>query len=164
MGSKGDFHTHSTASDGCLTPTELVDLVASQGVEYHALTDHDSTEGISEASVAGRRHAGYHLIPGVEFGTDIEGAEIHMLGLFLSPDDGDLQAILKELRDGRLDRGEGIVNKLREQGYMIEWSRVQEIRPWSKGEQALRLTDGRELVIGRAYREAVVARTLLRTC
>jgi predicted metal-dependent phosphoesterase TrpH len=63
----------------------------------------------------------------VEFGTDIEGAEIHMLGIFLSPDDGELQDVLKELRDGRLDRGEGIVNKLREQGKMIEWSRVQEI-------------------------------------
>jgi predicted metal-dependent phosphoesterase TrpH len=127
MASKGDFHTHSTASDGRLTPTELVDLVASQGVQYHALTDHDSTEGVAEAAAAGQRHVAYHLIPGVEFGTDIEGAEIHMLGLFLSPDDKDLQAILKELRDGRLDRGEGIVNKLREQGYMIEWSRVQEI-------------------------------------
>jgi len=127
MASKGDFHTHSTASDGRLTPTELVDLVASQGVQYHALTDHDSTEGVSEAADAARRHDGYHLIPGVEFGTDIEGAEIHMLGLFLSPDDESLQAVLKELRDGRLDRGLGIVNKLREQGKMIEWARVQEI-------------------------------------
>jgi predicted metal-dependent phosphoesterase TrpH len=127
MGSKGDFHTHSTASDGRLTPTELVDLVASQGVQYHALTDHDSTEGVAEARTAAGKHPGYHLIPGVEFGTDIEGAEIHMLGLFLSPDDPELQSILKELRDGRLDRGEGIVKKLREQGNMIEWSRVQEI-------------------------------------
>jgi predicted metal-dependent phosphoesterase TrpH len=127
MGSKGDFHTHSTASDGRLTPTELVDLVASQGVQYHALTDHDSTQGIAEAREAGKKHDGYHLIPGVEFGTDIDGAEVHMLGLFLSPEDDELQTVLKELRDGRLDRGEGIVNKLREQGKMIEWSRVQEI-------------------------------------
>ena len=127
MASKGDFHTHSTASDGRLTPAALVDLVAKQGVEYHALTDHDSTEGIAEAREAGKKHANYHLIPGVEFGTDIEGAEIHMLGLFLSPDDPELQSTLKELRDGRLDRGEGIVNKLREQGYMIEWERVREI-------------------------------------
>jgi predicted metal-dependent phosphoesterase TrpH len=127
MASKGDFHTHSTASDGRLTPTQLVDLVASQGVQYHALTDHDSTEGIAEARAASKKHAQHHLIPGVEFGTDIEGAEIHMLGLFLSPDDAELQQVLKELRDGRLDRGEGIVKKLREQGKMIEWSRVQEI-------------------------------------
>ena len=48
MGSKGDFHTHSTASDGRLSPTEIVDLAAQQGVQYHALTDHDSTEGIAE--------------------------------------------------------------------------------------------------------------------
>jgi predicted metal-dependent phosphoesterase TrpH len=127
MGSKGDFHTHSTASDGRLTPTELVELAVSQGVRYHALTDHDSTEGIAEARAAAAKHPGYQLIPGVEFGTDIEGAEVHMLGLFLDPDDPELQAVLKELRDGRLDRGEGIVRKLRELGYMIEWSRVQEI-------------------------------------
>jgi hypothetical protein len=127
MVSKGDFHTHSTASDGRLTPTQLVDLAASRGVQYHALTDHDSTEGVAEAREAAKRHPDFHLIPGVEFGTDIEGAEIHMLGLFLSPDDVELQTVLKELRDGRLDRGEGIVNKLREQGKMIEWSRVQQI-------------------------------------
>ena len=45
---------------------------------------------------------------------------------------------------------------------IVNWSRVQEIRPWSRGEQTLRLTEGRELVIGRAYREALVARTPLR--
>ena len=127
MGSKGDFHTHSTASDGRLSPTELVDLVASQGVQYHALTDHDSTQGVAEAMAAGEKYENYHLIPGVEFGTDIDGAEVHMLGLFLSPHDEELQKVLWELREGRLDRGEGIVNKLREQGKMIEWSRVQEI-------------------------------------
>jgi predicted metal-dependent phosphoesterase TrpH len=127
MASKGDFHTHSTASDGRLSPTELVDLAAGQGVVYHALTDHDSTEGIAEARVAAARHANYHLIPGVEFGTDIEGAEVHMLGLFLHPDDGELQQRLSRLRAGRLDRGRGIVEKLRSLGLMIEWERVQQI-------------------------------------
>lgn len=127
MGSKGDFHTHSTASDGRLSPTELVDLVASQGVQYHALTDHDSTEGIAEARAAGAKHANYHLIPGVEMGTDIEGFEVHMLGLFLHPDDAELQEKLKQLRAGRVDRGLGIVEKLRGLGVMVEWERVQQI-------------------------------------
>jgi predicted metal-dependent phosphoesterase TrpH len=113
MTSKADFHTHSTASDGRLTPTELVDLAAAQGLVYHALTDHDSTEGIAEARRAAAKHANYHLIPGVEFGTDIEGAEVHMVGLFLSPEDADLQQRLASLRAGRLDRGQGIVEKLR---------------------------------------------------
>jgi predicted metal-dependent phosphoesterase TrpH len=127
MASKGDFHTHSTASDGILTPTQLVDLVASQGVTYHALTDHDSTEGIAEARVAASRHPGYVLIPGVEMGTDIEGAEVHMLGLYLDPADAELQKLLAGLREGRVGRGYGIVQKLRGMGIMIEWERVQEI-------------------------------------
>ena len=124
---RGDFHTHSTASDGKLSPTELVDLAASQGVVYQALTDHDSTEGIAEARRAAAKHAGYTLIPGVEFGTDIEGAEVHMLGLYLYPEDEELQATLASLRAGRVDRGEAIVDKLRELGKMIEWARVKEI-------------------------------------
>jgi len=127
MASRGDFHTHSTASDGRLTPTELVDLATGQGVRYHALTDHDSTEGIAEARKAAAKHANYTLIPGVEMGTDIEGAEVHMLGLYLFPEDAELQALLAGLREGRVGRGEGIVRKLRELGVMIEWERVQEI-------------------------------------
>jgi predicted metal-dependent phosphoesterase TrpH len=127
MASKGDFHTHSTASDGRLSPTQLVDLAAGQGVVYHALTDHDSTQGIAEGRLAAAKHANYHLIPGVEMGTDIENAEVHMLGLFLSPEDADLQAALERLRLGRVDRGYGIVQKLRGMGIMVEWERVQAI-------------------------------------
>ncbi len=127
MPSKGDFHTHSTASDGILSPTELVNLAASGGVRYHALTDHDSTEGIAEARAASAKHDGHTLIPGVEMGTDIEGAEVHMLGLYLDPADDELQKILAELREGRLGRGRGIVEKLRGMGIMIEWDRVQAI-------------------------------------
>jgi predicted metal-dependent phosphoesterase TrpH len=127
MASKGDFHTHSTASDGVLSPSELVDLVATQGVVYHALTDHDSTEGIAEARAAAARYPGYTLIPGVEMGTDIEGAEVHMLGLYLSPDDAQLQELLAGLRAGRVGRGYGIVEKLRRMGIMIEWERVRQI-------------------------------------
>lgn len=127
MASKGDFHTHSTASDGVLTPTALVDLAAGQGVRYHALTDHDSTEGVAEAERASATHAGHVLIPGVEMGTDIEGAEVHMLGLYLSPDDPALQEMLAKLREGRVGRGYGIVQKLHAMGIRIEWERVQQI-------------------------------------
>lgn len=125
--SRGDFHTHSTASDGRLTPTELVELTVGQGVVWHALTDHDSTEGIAEARRAAALHPEYHLIPGVEMGTDIEGAEVHMLGLFLDPADDELQRTLAKLREGRVGRGEGIVKKLATLGVHIKWERVQEI-------------------------------------
>ena len=125
MVSKGDFHCHSTASDGVLSPAELIKLAYAQGVRVMALTDHDSTEGIAEARQA--VPSDLTLIPGVEMGTDIPGAEVHMLGLFLEPDNPELQQILKKLRDGRLGRGEGIVKKLREMGLNISWEQVQRI-------------------------------------
>ena len=125
MVSRGDFHCHSTASDGVLSPTELIKLAYEQGVRVMALTDHDSTEGIEEAR--GAVEPDFTLIPGVELGTDIPGAEVHMLGLFLNPDQPELQEILKKLRDGRLGRGEGIVKKLQEMGKEISWEQVQRI-------------------------------------
>ena len=77
-----DFHNHSTASDGKLTPTQIVDLAAANGVRIFALTDHDSTEGIAEARQAASKHPGFVLVPGVELSTDIEGDEVHVLGYF----------------------------------------------------------------------------------
>jgi predicted metal-dependent phosphoesterase TrpH len=125
MVSRGDFHCHSTASDGVLSPTEVVQLAYDEGVRVFALTDHDSTDGIEEARRAVPDDM--TLIPGVEFGTDIPGAEVHMLGLYLEPDTPGLQEILKKLRDGRLGRGEGIVKKLQEMGLEISWEQVQRI-------------------------------------
>ena len=125
MVSRGDFHCHSTASDGVLSPTDLIKLAYKQGVRVMALTDHDSTEGLEEARAA--IEPDFTLIPGVELGTDIPGAEVHMLGLFLDPDQPELQEILKKLRDGRLGRGEGIVKKLQEMGKEISWEQVQRI-------------------------------------
>ena len=125
MVSRGDFHCHSTASDGVLSPADLVKLAYEQGVRVMALTDHDSTEGLAEARAA--IEPDFTLIPGVELGTDIPGAEVHMLGLFLNPGQPELPEILKKLRDGRLGRGEGIVKKLQEMGKEISWEQVQRI-------------------------------------
>jgi 3',5'-nucleoside bisphosphate phosphatase len=126
---KADFHNHSTASDGKLTPTQLVDLAASRGVKIFALTDHDSTEGIAEARVAAAKHDGFILIPGVELSTDIEGDEVHMLGYFTFEmlENADLQAELAEFRAGRFERGRLMTEKLQALGKPISWERVQEI-------------------------------------
>lgn len=127
MSSRADFHTHSSHSDGILTPRALVDLAVSRGVEILALTDHDSTEGIPEAIQAASHHPGFTLIPGVEMSTDVPGGEVHVLGYFVDPDDGLLQEELARLRNSRLDRGRLIVEKLREMGMDIRWERVQAI-------------------------------------
>jgi predicted metal-dependent phosphoesterase TrpH len=127
VSSRADFHTHSNCSDGVLSPTALVELALSRGVEIMALTDHDSTEGLPEALEAASRHPGFTLIPGVEMSTDIPGSEVHVLGYFLDPKDGHLQKELARLRSSRRDRGRRMVEKLRDFGMDISWERVQEI-------------------------------------
>ncbi len=96
-----------------------------EGVRVLALTDHDSTQGIAEARRAAAAYDDFTLIPGVELGTDIPGGEVHMLGFYLEPDDAGLQATLEKLREGRIGRGEGIVNKLREMGMDVTWEQVK---------------------------------------
>ena len=126
---KADFHNHSTASDGKLTPTQLIDLAASRGVKIFALTDHDSTEGIAEARIAAEKHEDFFLIPGVELSTDIEGDEVHMLGYFTYEmlENAELQAELAQFRAGRFERGRQMVEKLNALGKPIRWERVLEI-------------------------------------
>ena len=122
-----DLHLHTTASDGRLTPTELINLVAQKGLRVVAVTDHDSTEGLDEAMKAAKAFPQLTVIPGIELSTDIPGDEIHVLAYFVRHKDEGLLATLRKFRQGRLERGEGMVGKLREMGLDIEWQRVQEI-------------------------------------
>jgi predicted metal-dependent phosphoesterase TrpH len=129
LSARADFHNHSTASDGILTPTQLVDLAARNGVRIFALTDHDSTEGIAEAAEAAARHPGFFLIPGCELSTDIEGSEVHILGYFtyeMLKNEG-LQAELSHFRAGRFERGRLMTEKLAAIGVPVSWERVLEI-------------------------------------
>ncbi|OGO50867.1 MAG: hypothetical protein A2148_07895 [Chloroflexi bacterium RBG_16_68_14] len=127
MACRADFHTHTTASDGVLSPSDLVRLAYEQGVRVMALTDHDSTEGVAEARRAAEAYPDFTLIPGVELGTDIPGGEVHVLGYFLEPDDPELQETLRRLREGRRGRGQGMVRRLRELGLDVTWEQVQRI-------------------------------------
>lgn len=127
MTSRADFHTHTNASDGVLTPADLVRLAATRGLRILSVTDHDSTEGISEAMAAAAEHPGFTLIPGVEMSTDIPGDEIHVLGYFLDFENPGFQATLTRLRNARRDRGRLMVEKLRAMGIDVPWERVQEL-------------------------------------
>jgi 3',5'-nucleoside bisphosphate phosphatase len=85
MFTKGDFHIHSTASDGCLKPFELVRFAKERGVDILALTDHNTMLGVEEALIAGEKF-GVTVIPGVELSTRHKGNRVHILGYF--SDDG----------------------------------------------------------------------------
>ena len=122
-----DLHLHTVASDGRLTPTELVDLIASKGITVAAVSDHDTTDGVVEAIKAAAAHPNLEIIPAIELSTDIPGDEIHMLGYFLEYEDEEFQAILRRFREGRLDRGKAMVEKLAALGKPVDWEKVQEI-------------------------------------
>jgi predicted metal-dependent phosphoesterase TrpH len=85
MFKKGDFHVHSTASDGKLTPTEVIEFSKERGVDIISLTDHNTTSGLEEAMEVGETY-GVTVIPGIELATRYRGAQVHMLGYF--KDDG----------------------------------------------------------------------------
>ena len=122
-----DLHLHTTYSDGRLTPTQLVDLVAQRGLRVVAITDHDSTEGLAEALEAAEKYPDLTIIPGIELSTDIPGNEIHVLGYFINYADPGLQETLSEFRAGRMDRGRRMVDNLEKLGISIDWERVLEL-------------------------------------
>ena len=122
-----DLHLHTLASDGTLSPTELVDLCAKRGLKTIAVSDHDSTEGLQEAYAATWKHHGLEIIPAIELSTDVPGSEIHVLGYFIDTSDTAFQQTLTRFREGRYERGRLMVEKLVELGYSITWERVREI-------------------------------------
>ena len=122
-----DLHLHTTYSDGRLTPTQLVDLVAQRGLRVVAVTDHDSTEGLAEAMEAAAKYPDITIIPGIELSTDIPGNEIHVLGYFINYADSGFQDTLSEFREGRLDRASRMVSNLEKLGISIDWERVLEL-------------------------------------
>lgn len=111
MYSNYDLHTHSTASDGTLSPAELVRSAAEAGVQVLALTDHDTTEGISEAQTASEAW-GINLVSGVEISVSWNGHTVHILGLGVDTSCEILQQGLAGLREYRDWRAEEMGRRL----------------------------------------------------
>jgi predicted metal-dependent phosphoesterase TrpH len=115
-----DLHTHTTFSDGTLTPTELVEAAAGMGLSAVAITDHDTVDGLPEALAAGEC-LGIRVVPGVEINLEHEQVTMDLLGYFLAgaPSE-ELRVELAELRRYRDERNGRIVERLRELGYPID--------------------------------------------
>jgi predicted metal-dependent phosphoesterase TrpH len=105
---RADLHVHTTHSDGELSPAEVVAGAASAGLAAVAITDHDSLAGVAEATRAAR---GVEVVAGVEITAEYRGAELHLLGYFLRPDDLDLGAALERVRRGRRERFRALADR-----------------------------------------------------
>jgi 3',5'-nucleoside bisphosphate phosphatase len=121
-----DLHLHSTVSDGRLAPGDLVRYAHSLDVRVMALTDHDNTDGMAEARTVGDQ-LGVRVIPGIELSTDVPGASIHVLGLFLDFQQPQFQSSVRQFREARLTRAQQMVDKLTALGAPIRLERVFEI-------------------------------------
>jgi 3',5'-nucleoside bisphosphate phosphatase len=121
-----DLHTHTSFSDGTNTPTENVALAAERGLLGLAITDHDTTEGFTEA-VAAAASAGLEMVTGIEFSAEYEGASLHVLSYWVDATDEPLRDELQRLTDTRFRRGEMMVEKLQDLGYDISFDQVREI-------------------------------------
>lgn len=108
---KIDLHNHSYYSDGVLSPTEVVRLAKEESCDVFALTDHDTTDGLSEAKTEADRLQ-MHFIPGVEVSAMWNNMTIHILGLDVDADNTVLQAGLKQHQDFRELRAEKMARSL----------------------------------------------------
>ena len=123
-----DLHTHTTESDGSFTPEELILEAKRKGLSAIAITDHDTFAGIAKAApIANEQHI--ELIPGIEFSTDYNGKEVHVIGLYIDTQNEYLNVKMKEFRECRDNRNVLIVENLQKEGFDITMEALKEENP-----------------------------------
>lgn len=127
-----DLHTHTTASDGLLSPDAVVQLARDGGVTVLAVADHDTTAAVDAAVAAGKR-LGVEVIPAVEINTDVDEAEVHVLGYYIDHTAPWFQEFLTQLRDGRENRAAKMVGKLNALGIPVDYARVRALAEGAVG-------------------------------
>jgi predicted metal-dependent phosphoesterase TrpH len=114
-----DLHTHTTASDGRCTPSELVTRAAGAGVTVLSVTDHDTVDAC-EAAARASATAGITFVPGIEITAVREEVDVHVLGYFLDPRSQSLRVFLAEQRQRRIDRVGRIIVQLERLGLHLD--------------------------------------------
>ena len=120
MASAVDLHSHTTASDGTLSPRELVRMAARHGVRVLAITDHDCTGGVADAMDEARSLPPLEVVPGLEINCDVPGAEVHVLGYCVDWEAPWFQEFLGAQREERRQRIHRIAARLTELGMPID--------------------------------------------
>lgn len=119
-----DLHLHTTASDGTMSPAELVRYAQEKGLKVIAITDHDTIEGLPEGIQEGNK-VGLEVIPGVELSADAPTGTMHLLGYYIDPASSELADKLRVLQQARMERNLKMVEKLRALGISLELSEVK---------------------------------------
>ncbi len=118
-----DLHSHTTVSDGVLTPEELVEMAVDRGLSALAITDHDAVGAIAPARAAAP--PGLEVIAGTELSCSVDGREAHILAYGFDPEDAAFRAALETFGQQREARAREMVERLRATGIEIEFEDVQ---------------------------------------
>jgi predicted metal-dependent phosphoesterase TrpH len=121
-----DLHTHSSASDGDLTPAALVEKACNLGISTLALTDHDSTAGLAEARSAAAL-ANLEFIPGIEIEIDFEPGEFHLLGYGIDETAPQLVEAVEKLAYARQERNSVIIARMMEAKLPLDFEQIEEL-------------------------------------
>lgn len=128
-----DLHVHSNCSDGTLSPKELVDYAIEKNLSAFALTDHDTVDGLDEAIqyATGLRaeQGNIEVIPGIELSTEYQGADIHVVGLYIDYHNRGFQDKLREFVDSRTTRNQKMCSLLTQAGVPITYEELQAAYP-----------------------------------
>ena len=116
-----DLHTHTNASDGSMTPSELVDYAKEKGLAAIAVTDHDTVDGLDEAMTRGRA-VDQWVIPGIEISTVVDGCDVHIVGLFVDYHNSSFMAAVSKMTETREERNLQMIERLAAAGYKIKQS------------------------------------------
>jgi predicted metal-dependent phosphoesterase TrpH len=119
-----DLHAHTTASDGSLSPTELVTRASELGLAALAVTDHDTLGGLAEARAAASVR-GLDLLAGVELSVEDEGGRFHLLGYGFDPESAELAEKLTALRASRAARNDQMAARMTELGLPVTMDDVR---------------------------------------
>lgn len=125
-----DLHIHTTASDGRLSPLEIVNEATRNRLSYIAITDHDTVEGV--LALQNTYLPDLTMIPGIELNTDLPDYEVHILGYNIDIYNSQLTYELTKITEDRFTRAKKIVEKLKALGYHVEYSRILEIAGGTK--------------------------------
>ena len=118
-----DLHLHTTASDGVMSPSEIVRYAKAKGLQAIAITDHDTIEGLEEGLSEGEK-IGFEVIPGVEISAEHSPGSMHLLGFFIDNHHPFLNERLEYLQKARTERNPKIVEKLNRLGIKITYEEV----------------------------------------
>jgi 3',5'-nucleoside bisphosphate phosphatase len=118
-----DLHIHTTASDGRWTVLEILQAAARRNLSAIAITDHDTVDGYHEIAKLQNYFSGL-IIPGIEFNTETDMLEVHILGYYIDTMHPTFQAVLADLRDARIKRIRQMVEKLTNLGYALSFEEI----------------------------------------